>query len=163
MEEHQGLASNGYPQQKILYTFMTLPFINFLVFSGAIFIYLMTSSVGTSGIGPKIIPTEMIRPSVIPARNLRSIARQKRSQRSLIFLRSQNIVCWKLSRGCHFRNNGPICIFNFAFFCAPFSFNEFFFNSFFNFFVSFFIFFFYYFFFFDWQQWATILASFHTP
>ena len=87
----------------------------------------MTSSVGTSGIGPKIIPTEMIRPSVIPARNLRSIARQKRSQRSLIFLRSQNIACWKLSRGCHFRNNGPICIFNFAFFVHRFPSMNFFF------------------------------------
>ena len=126
---------------------MTLPFINFLVFSGAFFIYLMTSSVGTSGIGPKIIPTEMIRPSVIPARNLRSIARQKRSQRSLIFVRSQNIVCWKLSRGRHFGSNGPICIFNFAFFVHRFPSMKFLFLiSFFNFLISLFIFFFYLFF-----------------
>ena len=128
MQEQQELASNGYPQQKILYTFMTLPFINFLVFSGAFFIYLMTSSVGTSGIAPKIIPTEIIRPSVISARNLRSIARQKRSQRSLVFVRSQNIVFWKLSRGCHFGSNGPICIFNFAFFVHRFLSRKFFFN-----------------------------------
>ena len=46
---------------------------------------------------------------------MRSIGRQIRPQRHLILVRSQNILCWKLGRGCHFGSNRPICIFNFMF------------------------------------------------
>ena len=45
-----------------------------------------------------------------------------RPQRTLISVRSQNILCWKLDRGCHFGSNGPLYIFNFIFWTSSFSF-----------------------------------------
>ena len=59
-------------------------------------------------------------------------------------VRSQNILCWKLSRDCHFGSNGPICIFNFVIFVHRF-------------FFDFFKFYFLFILFSDWQKWATIL------
>ena len=50
---------------------MTSTFLNFLAFWGAFSTYLMTSSVGTKGTGPKIIRTRNLGPSVISGENLR--------------------------------------------------------------------------------------------
>ena len=59
---------------------------------------------------------------MVSGENLRSIGPQMRPQRTLISVRSQNILCWKLDRGCHFDSNGSIYIFNFIFLYTVFLF-----------------------------------------
>ena len=82
----------------------------------------MKSSVGTWGNGPKVIRNGNLHHSVTSGENLRSIGRQIHPQRSLIFAKGQNILYWKLGRGCHFSSNGSIYIFNFNFLNIAFSF-----------------------------------------
>ena len=105
-----------YPQQVTLRTCHWIR--HFLFFFGVLWcflMYLMKSSVGTRGNDTIIIRTGNLHPSVTSGKNLRSIGRQMLSQRLLIFVRSKNILRWKLDRGCHFGNNWPIYIFNFIF------------------------------------------------
>ena len=61
----------GTPTSDAAHTSMTSTFLNFLAFWGAFSTYLMTSSVGTKGTGPKIIRTRNLGPSVISGENLR--------------------------------------------------------------------------------------------
>ena len=73
--------------------------------------YLMASSAGTYDNGAIITRTGNLHPFSIIGENVRSIDCQMCSQGRLISVRGQNILCWKIGRGCHFDNNGPIYIF----------------------------------------------------
>ena len=135
--------------------------------------YLMISSVVTSGNDPKIICTGHLHAIVTSGDNLRSVGRQMHPQLFLIAAREQRILCWKLGRGCHCGSNGSIYSFSFSFFVPSFFF-FFFICCFFCFYfvlLLFFIFVLFFYFlifivfnftyycllFFNWQQWATIL------
>ena len=89
--------------------------------------YLMISSVVTSGNDPKIICTGHLHAIVTSGDNLRSVGRQMHPQLFLIAAREQRILCWKLGRGCHCGSNGSIYSFSFSFFVPSFFFFFFFF------------------------------------
>ena len=82
--------------------------------------YLMISSVVTSGNDPKIICTGHLHAIVTSGNNLRSVGRQMHPQLFLIAARGQRILCWKLGRGCHCGSNGSIYCFSFSFFVPSF-------------------------------------------
>ena len=84
--------------------------------------YLMISSVVTSGNDPKIICTGHLHAIVTSGDNLRSVGRQMHPQLFLIAAREQRILCWKLGRGCHCGSNGSIYSFSFSFFVPSFFF-----------------------------------------
>ena len=86
--------------------------------------YLMISSVVTSGNDPKIICTGHLHAIVTSGNNLRSVGRQMHPQLFLIAAREQRILCWKLGRGCHCGSNGSI--YSFSFFVPSFFFFFFF-------------------------------------
>ena len=88
--------------------------------------YLMISSVVTSGNDPKIICTGHLHAIVTSGDNLRSVGRQMHPQLFLIAAREQRILCWKLGRGCHCGSNGSIYSFSFSFFVPSFFFFFFF-------------------------------------
>ena len=73
--------------------------------------YLMASSAGTYDNSPIITRTGNLHSFSIFGENVRSIDCQMCSQGRLISVRGKNILCWKIGRGCHFDNNGPIYIF----------------------------------------------------
>ena len=102
--------------------------------------YLMISSVVTSGNDPKIICTGHLHAIVTSGDNLRSVGRQMHPQLFRIAARKQRILCWKLGRGCHCGSNGSIYSFSFSFFVPSFFFFFFFF------FLLLFFFFFFFFF-----------------
>ena len=77
------------------------------VFDGAIIRFLSN--------GPKNIHIENLHPSVTSGENLRSPGSQMCLQVYLISVRGQTILYWKLDRSGYFCSNGPIYIFNFAF------------------------------------------------
>ena len=89
--------------------------------------YLMISSVVTSGNDPKIICTGHLHAIVTSGDNLRSVGRQMHPQLFRIAARKQRILCWKLGRGCHCGSNGSIYSFSFSFFVPSFFFFFFFF------------------------------------
>ena len=84
--------------------------------------YLMISSVVTSGNDPKIICTGHLHAIVTSGDNLRSVGRQMHPQLFRIAARKQRILCWKLGRGCHCGSNGSIYSFSFSFFVPSFFF-----------------------------------------
>ena len=130
--------------------------------------YLMISVI-TSGNDPKIICTGHLHAIVTSGDNLRSVGRQMHPKLFLIAARGQRILCWKLSRGCHFGSNESIYSFSFSFFVPSFFLFFFVVVIVVNLFCCFSLFLFYFFIFivfnftyycllfFNWQQWATIL------
>lgn len=96
----------------------------FWSFGNVFLMYLMISSVVTSGNDPKIICTGHLHAIVTSGDNLRSVGRQMHPQLFRIAARKQRILCWKLGRGCHCGSNGSI--YSFSFFVPSFFFFFFF-------------------------------------
>ena len=147
------LASNGYLQQVMLYKHPWLPFFFFFSVLGHFLMYLMISSIRTSGNGSKTTRAGNTHPFVTFDKNLWSIGRQIRNQDHLLSVRNQKILYWKLAIGCHFGIMGQYA-FLISFLCAPFCcvFLIFFFlilSLLFSFLPCF-----------DWQPWATIVLRF---